>query len=248
MRPSDATRRLLVRLALACVAIGLFAFAASDALWARESYLTLDATREAPPDANWRPNAAPTLPGGPLLDVIGITGVSLLLVMLLSRALPAESRRPVGIALATIAFGLLVSFARRFVDPSHDHEGAWGALQVGIMASAMVALVWRNVPARVVGLVGAIVLTLRQPLVWRASEEYVRATGDATAAYGAEIARLTAFSVGAAGAVLVATALVTAATSRGRRATIADATMIEKESREAPPTLDAGEDGARGTI
>lgn len=248
MRPSDATRRLLLRIALACVGIGLLAFAASDALWAREAYLTLDDARDAMADANWRSNDVPALPGGPLFGMLGIAGIALLLVLAVSRTLPTESRRPVGLALAIIALGILVSFARRFVDRSHDHEGAWGALQVGIMTSALVVLVWRSVPARVVGLAGSVVLTLRQPLIWRASDEYVRATGEATAAYGAEIARMTAFSVGATGALLVAIALVLAATSRSRREAAGKETGIEKGDRETPPTLHSSEDGARGAI
>lgn len=248
MRPSDATRRLLVRIALAGVGIGLLAFAAGDALWAREAYLTLDDARDATADANWRSNDIPALPGGPFFGMLGIAGVALLLVLALSRTLPTEARRSVGLALAIIALGFLVSFARRFVDRSHDHEGAWGALQVGIMTSALVVLVWHSVPARVVGLVGSVALTLRQPLSWRASDEYVRATGDAAAAYGAEIARMMAFSVGATGAMLVAIALFLAATSRLRREAAGKEKGIEKEDRETPPTLHGSEDDARGAI
>lgn len=216
MRPQLTSRRVLVQLARASIGIGMLAFAASDALWARESYLTLDAARAASGGSIWRSTFVPVLPGERVFDFLGIAGMVLLLVLALARKLPSEQRRPVMLALGLVSFGLVVSFARRFVDQSHDHEGAWGALQVGIMGCAMLALVWRVLPARIVGLLGAAILTLRQPLIWRASDEYVRATGDSTLAYGAELARMTAFSVGAAGALLLAIAIFLASARIGK--------------------------------
>lgn len=207
MAIQNATRRLLVQVGLACIGIGLLAFAATEVLWAQLSYLSLDAARDATPNANWRTSAMPRLPGAAILDIAGVAGMALLLVMALARNLPFDERRRIHLAIAIIAGGISLSLARPFIDPSHDSEAAWGALQFGIMSAALVVLVWRVVPARVIGMLGAAALVLRQPLIWRASDEFVRATGDATAAYGAEFAKLAAHSVGAAGALFLAIAL-----------------------------------------
>ena len=146
MRPSLATRRLLVQVALACIGVGMLTFAAMDVLWARVSYLSLDAAREASPYANWRTGASPMLPLSSLLDFVGVAGVILLVVMAALRNLPGESRRSVHAAMGVLALGVVVSIGRNIADRSHDHEGAWGALQLGIVGLALLILARRAMP------------------------------------------------------------------------------------------------------
>lgn len=231
MLPPLATRRLLVQVALACMGIGMLAFAAMDLLWARLSYLNLETARDATPHASWRSGAAPLLPLSSLLDLVGVAGLILLVVMMISRSLPAESRRQAHLAIGILALGVIVSVGRNIVGRSHDHEGAWGALQLGIVSLALVVLVWRVIPARFVALAGAAVFTLRQPMIWRASDEYVRASGDAAAAYGAELAKLAAHTVGATGALLLAIALFLAATRAPWKEPIAPAPAPPRVSK-----------------
>lgn len=240
-------RGLLYRLSLASVGTGLLAFAASDALWARLSFLTLDAARDATLGVVWRSTEIPTFRGEALVDLVGIAGLVLLIVLGVARQLPNGARRPVGLAIALLALGLVVSFARRFVDQGHDHEGAWGALQVGIMGSALVALVWRVRAARALAFAGAAVLLFRQPMMWRASDEFVRATGDATAAYGAELAKFAAHAIGAAGALLLAIALLWAS-ARLPQSGFDAVGKREEGARGTLPPSHEGDNAARGAV
>jgi hypothetical protein len=215
-----------------------------DILHAGVSYLNLDAARGDSMYTSWRAGPAPFLPLSTLLDFVGVAGIILLVVMTIVRSLPDESRRRIVGALTIFAAGILVGFARRFVDPSHDHEGAWGALQLGIMSLAIVTLVWRTRAARYLALAGAAVFTLRQPMIWRASEAYVLRTGDASVAYAAEATRLAAHAVGATGALLLAIALFLAATmppsagSSARRESVgAPAARAEQDLERRAPGL-----------
>lgn len=240
-----STRRALAHLAIASVGIGMLAFAAQDVLFARASYLDLDAAREATTPSNWRTSGVPALPLGPVLDVIGAAGGIFLIVLAVTRNLPPERRRAVHIAIGFFLAGIVVSFARNAIDRTHDHEGAWGALQLGLVGLALLSLTWHALPARALGIAGAIVITLRQPMIWRAGDEYVRASGDAAAAYGAELAKLAAHSVGATGALLLAIALFLAVTmppsvgSSARRETVGAPaaraeTDLEPRAQRAP--------------
>lgn len=212
MPVSRSTRHVLAQIAVACVGIGMLAFAAQDLLFARASYLDLESAREATTPSNWRTTGVPILPLGPVLDIIGAAGAIFLIVLAVTKNLPSERRRAVHVAIGFFLAGIVVSFARNAIDRTHDNEGAWGAIQLSLVGLALVSLAWRTLPARVLGIAGAIVITLRQPMVWRASDEYVRASGDVAAAYGAELAKLAAHAVGAAGAMLLAIALFLAAT------------------------------------
>lgn len=226
----EASRRALIQGALACIAIGLLAFAATDALQARLSYQTLDAAREASPTANWRPAAIPVLPGVQFLDFVGIVGFGLLVGLTLARSLPREHRRSTHLALSIIGLGFLLSVLRPFLDRTHDNEAGWGAVQFGIFGLALVVLTWRVATARYLALAGASLVVMRQPLIWRASDEFVRATGDATLAYGAELAKLAAHAVGATGSLLLATALL----------------VVALRNKASPPT-DLGGDASDST-
>lgn len=235
MPPSLAARRLLVQVALACMGTGLLAFAAMDVLHARLSFLNLEPAREGSMYASWRAGPVPLLPLSTLLDFVGVAGIILLVVMAIARNLPEGSGRRVAGALLIFAAGILVGFARRFVDNSHDNEGAWGALQLGIMSSAIVTLVWRTRAARYVAIAGAAVFTLRQPMIWRASDAYVLSTGDASVAYVAEATRLAAHAIGAGGALLLAIALFVAAASRSPAEPTTPRSRGAGTSRETSP-------------
>lgn len=239
MPPSPAARRLLVQVALACMGTGLLAFAAMDVLHARLSYLNLEPAREGSMHTSWRAGPVPLLPLSTLLDFVGVAGIILLLVMAIARSLPDGSRRRVAAALGIFAAGILVGFARRLIDTSHDHEGAWGALQLGIMSLAIVTLVWRTRAARYVAIAGAAVFTMRQPMIWRASDAYILSTGDASVAYVAEATRLAAHAIGAGGALLLAIALFLAAA--GRWPGEPTARRGSEESTRRPTSQEPGE-------
>jgi len=229
-------RRLLVRVALGSIAIGLLAFSVTDLLWAILSYETLEAARQATPYANWRTSEVPSVPLLSTLDVLGIGGMILLIVMAISRTLPLERRTQVLVAISILLASFIASFGRRFIDGTHDHEGAWGALQVGMVSLVVLTLVWHDHLARLLAFGGGIVLTFRQPAIWRASEEYVRASGDFTLAYGAELWKLAAHTIGATGAILIAMALIVAATRR--RTTGARDAQAAAQHQATPPDTD----------
>lgn len=236
MPPSPAARRLLVQVALACMGTGLLAFAAMDVLHARLSYLNLEPAQDGSMHTSWRAGPVPLLPLSTLLDFVGVAGIILLIVMTIARSLPDGSRRQVTGALLSFAAGVLVGFARRLIDTSHDHEAAWGALQLGIMSLAIVTLVWRTRAARYVAIAGAAVFTMRQPMIWRASDAYVVSTGDASVAYVAEATRLAAHAIGAGGALLLATALFIAAARRWPAEPTTPRSSTKDAPREVSPT------------
>jgi hypothetical protein len=145
---------------------------------------------------------------------VGVVGFGLLVGLTLARSLPHEHRRSAHLAVAIVGIGFLLSVLRPFLDRFHENEAVWGALQFGIFGLALVVLTWRVATVRYLALAGASLVVMRQPLIWRASDEFVRATGDATLAYGAELAKLAAHAVGATGSLLLATALLVVAVVR----------------------------------
>lgn len=210
---------LLYEGALACLAVGLFSFAMTDAVSAYASSLNLEAARGAVESHGWRVVVGgPDLPVHRAFDAAGFAGFILLVALALVRAVPAEHRARVHAALGLLAVGFAVSLARPFLDRTHDHanEGAWGALQLGFVSATIVCLAWRSPLARLVALVGGAFLTARQPAIWHASDAFVRATGDFTLAYGAELWTVVAHAIGAIGAGLLALALVLALFAKPR--------------------------------
>lgn len=197
--------------ALACLAVGLFSFAASDALAAYAASWNLEAARGAVETQGWRVVIGmPDLPVHRAFDAAGSAGFILLVALALARSVPPERRASVHAALAFLAIGVAVSFARAFVDRGHAREAVWGAIQLGLVSAAVASLAWTRTAAKLFALVGGVLLTLRQPAIWHASDAFVHATGDPALAYGAELWTVTAHVIGAAGAGLLSLALVVA--------------------------------------
>lgn len=220
-------RVMLYEGALAALAIGLLSFATSDLVSAYASTFNLEAARGAVESHGWRVViGGPDLPVHRAFDAAGFAGLILLATLALSRAVPPERRASVHAALGFFAVGVAVGLARPFIDRgNHAHDGTWGAVQLAFVSATIVCLAWRSPSARLVAVAGGALLTARQPAIWRASDEFVRATGDPTLAYGAELWTVAAHAIGAMGAGLLSLALVLALFAKPRthaRAKIAE--------------------------